>query len=605
MILRDYQQDAVKAIKSDLTGNDSTLLVLATGCGKTVTFARIIADRAHLGRALVVAHRAELIYQAAETIRTVTGLDVDIEMGQERADRSAWGQAPVIVATVQTLASRYMNRLCGFNPSEFATVIIDEAHHATGNSYRKVLGYFRHGVEDCEQFSEDFGEPVFVARRVPCDPPIAMVHKKYDAGLDGWRRKVSGNQDCKILGVTATPDRHDEESLGQIFDTVSYNYEIPDAISDGWLVPIKQRFVTVEGLDLSQVRTQAGDLNSTQLQKIMEIEENLHQVVHPTIELAKQRKTLVFAAGVDAADRMCEIFNRHKAGSAAFIHGKTDKEERKGLLKQYAAGEIQFMVNVGCLTEGFDDPGIEVVAMARPTKSRSLYSQMVGRGTRALPGVVDGISDPIARQSAIAGSAKPSLEVIDFVGNAGNHRLVTTLDMLGGNHTIEAVEKAISDAQDGGAWDSAELLEKTEEEMRIENERILREANNEEEKKKRRKILAKALYSTTRVVDVFDVLGVEPIQVRGWNAKQPPTEKQMEMLRRRGVIGPKANQVKEHELNKGTATQLIDSLMKRQNEKTCTYKQAKLLGKFGYPQDMTFADASTTIDALVRNGWRR
>ena len=182
-----------------------------------------------------------------------------------------------------------------------------------------------------------------------------------------------------------------EKPLGKVFESVAFDYQLPDAIHDGWLVPIEQQFVFVDGLDLSDCRTTAGDLNGGDLARVMEIEETLHRVVAPTMELAGDQKGLVFSASVAAAQRMAEIANRHKPGCAEFICGTTPMEDRREILRRYAQSDFQYLFNCMIATEGFDESTIGVVAIARPTKSRALYAQMVGRGTRPLPGIVDGL----------------------------------------------------------------------------------------------------------------------------------------------------------------------------------------------------------------------
>jgi superfamily II DNA or RNA helicase len=365
-----------------------TLAVLPTGTGKTVCFAHVAktwldSDR---GRVLIMAHREELIQQAADKVLQVTGLHADIEMGESRADQcSLIDQAPVVITSVQTMCRP--NRHERFDPRQFGLLIVDEAHHATAPTYRRVIDHF------------------------------------------------AQNPDLRILGVTATPDRADEEALGQAFESVAFTYEIETAIQDGWLVPIEQQFVQVQGLDLSGCRTTAGDLNEGDLARIMETEENLHGVVHPALELAGDRPSLFFMASVAHAERGAEIANRHQAESAVCLHGKTPRDERREKLKAFSRGEFQHLFNCGLFLEGFDETSIAVVAMARPTKSRALYAQAVGRGTRPLPGLVDGLDDAAARRRAIAMSHKPGLLVLDFVGNSGRHKLVSTADILGGNYS--------------------------------------------------------------------------------------------------------------------------------------------------------------------------
>lgn len=330
--LRDYQRHAADAIVESFKDNDSALVVMPTGCGKTVLFSEII-NRFQPNKAMVIAHREELIFQAKEKIERCTGLKSNIEMGQFRADTNwgLFGMSQVVISTVQTQNSG--DRLLNFKPEDFGLLVIDEAHHCTSPTYRKIIDYYRQ------------------------------------------------NPRLKVLGVTATPDRADEEALGQIFETVAFDYEILDAIKDGWLVPVEQQMVEVDGLDFSSVRTTAGDLNGADLAEIMEFEKNLHGIADPTIKIVGDRRTLVFTASVAQAERLCEIFNRHRAGCSAFVCGKTQKDDRRRIISDFDHGKIQFMVNCGVFTEGWDDKaidemGVQVIAIARPTKSRALYAQM-------------------------------------------------------------------------------------------------------------------------------------------------------------------------------------------------------------------------------------
>ena len=518
----------------------ATLLVMPTGSGKTRVVAGVI-ERLPAGRVMFLAHREELIFQAASHIHRVTGQQPAIEMAEMRADHAMFGKARVVVSSIQTqCAGRNGDtRMKRFDPGEFGLVVADEAHHVTAPTWRRVI--------------EHYGQ----------------------------------NPDLKILGVTATPDRHDEEALGQVFDSVAFDYELLDAIRDGWLVPIQQRSVVVDGLDYSSIRTTAGDLNGADLARVMEYEETLHGIAAPTMELAAGRKTLVFAASVAHAERLCEIFNRHRTECARFVTGTTPKDERRGMLADYAAGKFQILVNVGVATEGFDEPGIQVVVMARPTKSRALYAQMAGRGTRPLPGLVDAHEAADARRVAIAASAKPACQIIDFVGNSGRHKLITTADILGGNYSDEVVDRARKAAEDanGAPVDMAEALADAEKDLAEERERARRAA-----------LRVKARY-TSQVVDPFEVFHIEPWRERGWDTGRQPSEKMLALLERNGID--------TKGLTFTQAKQLVGEIIHRYEEKRCSFKQARLLSRYGYPTDVPFAEASRLIDALAKNGWKR
>lgn len=548
MKLRPYQVETVESVLAARDeGKPSALVVLPTGCGKTVTFAEIIRRVTAGGkRVMVIAHREELIRQAADKIHAITGEQPDIEMAGERADIGMFHKSKVVVASKDTLQGK---RLARFKPSDFGFIVTDEAHHAVAQTYRTIYKHF---------------EGVF------------------------------------HLGVTATPDRTDEEALGQIFSTVAYDYELPDAIKDGWLCPIKQRSVEVHGLDYSKVRTTAGELNGRDLAEVLSNEQILQQIVDATIRESRGRKTLVFTSpgfkteGDDSfrvSERMTEIFNRHALGCARLVMGTTPKDERAAILRDYRDGLFPYLVNVGVFTEGFDDPSIEVICMARATKSRSLYAQIVGRGTRPLPGVVDGVESPEERRAAIEASAKPACEVLDFEGNAGQHKLIHCADILGGNYSeqeIEVAEKHVKAASGGGApIDVTEALDLARDEIRR------KEAFN---RMKRAHIVGTAQY-TTRGVDPFDMLDIDRPVRRGWDTHEPPSDAQRGLLEKFGIDA--------RGLTKKEAHALISQCISNRKNGRATYKQLKILAKYGMGGDITFEEASRRIESIKQNGWKK
>jgi superfamily II DNA or RNA helicase len=557
MILRDYQQKASDSAWTDLTEASSTLVVMPTGCGKTILFADLIRRFNAAGcRAMVLAHREELIFQAADKIKRVTGLSVGVEMADYRLTPGLLQSYPVVVSTVQTQTAGGdgAGRMAKFDPKDYGLLIIDEAHHATADSYRRVINYYRN------------------------------------------------NPSLRVLGVTATPDRADEEALGQVFDTVAFDYEILDAINGGWLVPIEQQMVQVAGLDYSHIKTTAGDLNGRELADVLTAESMLQSIAAPTIEILGSKRALLFAAGVKQAERLAEIFNRHRVGMAKFICGETETDMRRETLRDFAAGKIQILCNCGVLTEGFDDAGdagspLQAIIMARPTKSRSLYAQMVGRGTRPLPGLVDAFVSPEDRVAAIAASVKPSMLVVDFVGNAGRHKLMSSADILGGNTSDAVVDRAIQKAmQSGKPMRMDRAFAEVQEEMEIEKRRLEEEERKRKEVASRNRLVARATYSTVSV-SPFDVFRLEPVVDRGWDKNKVLTEKQDGLLRRQG-IDPAT-------LSYASAKKLIGEIIFRFNNNLCSYKQAKILAKHGYDTNVEFKQASAIIDTLAKNGWRR
>ena len=524
----------------------STLLVMPTGTGKTVVMGSLV-QRWPNGRILLLAHREELIFQAAEKLERCCNEPCGIEMANSSVDESHEWKPRIVCASVQTLNSTRKGqwRMKKFDPMEFSLLLTDEAHHATAESYRRVYEWF------------------------------------------------GRNPNIKHLGVTATPDRADEEALGQIFETVAYDYELLDAIDDGWLVPIEQQFVTVEGLDLSQCKSDKRDLKEADVARVMQQEGLLHKIADPIVELSGDLPTLVFTASVAHAHSVAEIINRHKPGSAIAIDGETPKDERREMLKAYSRGDYQYLINMGVFLEGFDEPRIGCVAMARPTKSRSLYAQVVGRGTRPLAGLVDGLSDPIARRSAIATSGKPSLLVLDFVGNAGRHKLVSTADILSGNESDVVIDWAVAEAKRSGAKVDMREAMRAARARHEEEERLRRE-----QEAKRAAIRPKAKF-TTRAIDPFAVLDIIPQREAGWFKGKRPTERQLEILRRFKVPEDTLSS-----LSQGQAGQLMTKLIERARTDRCTLKQANILQRYGLSANLTFAQAGKAIDAIAATGWK-
>lgn len=540
MKMRPYQDAAIAGAFEAWKEAASALIVLPTGLGKTVVFSEVIR-RFQPTRAIVIAHREELIFQAAEKIKKVTGLDGGIEMGGFRADGWFGAPPPYVVSTVQTQCSGGDGggRMTKFLPGDFGLVVIDEAHHATAGTYRRVIDYYRQ------------------------------------------------NPACKILGVTATPDRADEEALGQVFEAVAYDYQILDAIRQGWLVPIRQQMVTVESMDFSNVRTTAGDLNQGELAEVMEEEDNLQRVAVPTVEICGDRRAIVFAATVRQAERLCEIINRYRPDRAAWLCGKTDREKRRKMLADFKRGALQYVVNVGVLTEGFDDSGVEVIVMARPTKSRSLYAQMAGRGTRphdSVAGLLGDLATDEERCAAIRSSAKPSCLIVDFCGNAGRHKLVTSADILGGNVSDEVVEAAARRARESGK--PVDMSDALAEEQRLADERRKAEAA------KRAALKSRAAFMLTDI-DPFNEWDLTPAKERGWDRRRHFTDRQKMVLMQR--IGVDADTIPYAQ-----GKQLLDEYFRRLQGGYASLKQTRCLRKWGVRAPMRFAEAGRMITGRAR-----
>jgi superfamily II DNA or RNA helicase len=481
-----------------------------------------------------MAHRKELIEQAAQSI----GLHLDegcgVEMGQLSDARRGRlvDRSKVVVASVQTLSRP--TRLQGFRPNEFGLVITDEAHHGTSDSYRTVYGWFQQ------------------------------------------------NRQCRFLGITATPDRSDEVMLGEIFETTAYKKDICEGIDDGWLVPVVQKFVYVKGLDFSSCRTTAGDVNAKDLERAMsgefdaedeeariEHEKMLHAVADPAIREANGRPGIVFCVTVRHSDDMAMMLRRHGC-TAESVTQETDSDTRTEIIRDFKAGRLQWLVGVGVFTEGFDAPNAEIIVNARPTKSRALYTQMVGRGTRPLMSAIRGIDDPEERKRRIAASAKPNCTVWDFVGNCGRHKLICTADILGDAYPEDLREAVLRrlrslsesfDIREEMAQEQArreEMQRLKAEQEKAERERAAKKAEELRERIRREAELrghkATAQYSTEEI----DPFGDGAQYQRGVDGPRRGScsDKQVEYLVALGVSRDKAMG-----FDKRQAGAVIDSLM--------------------------------------------
>lgn len=326
MQLRPYQEEARAKVQQEWKeGRKRTLLVLPTGCGKTIVFSKIIEDRVKMGeRVLVLAHRSELLEQASDKLMTATGLGTALEKA-ENTSIGSWFR--VVVGSVQTMQRE--KRLSQFPPNHFDTIVIDEAHHAISDGYQRVL--------------EHFGE-------------------------------------ANVLGVTATPDRGDMRNLGSYFDSLAYEYPLVDAIKSGYLSKIIAITIPLE-LDLSTVSQQGGDFKASEIGTALD--PYLEQIADEMVKQCKDRKTVVFLPLVKTSQKFRDILNE-KGFRAAEVNGES--KDRAEILEDFDKDKYNVLCNSMLLTEGWDCPTVDCVVVLRPTKVRALYSQMVGRGTRLAPG---------------------------------------------------------------------------------------------------------------------------------------------------------------------------------------------------------------------------
>ena len=378
MELRPYQKEAREAVFEQWETVKRTLLVLPTGCGKTVVFAKVAEECVRKGqRVLILAHRGELLEQAADKIEKSTGLKSAVEKA-ESSCLGSWYR--ITVGSVQSLQRE--KRLSQFPRNYFGTIIIDEAHHCISDGYQKVLGHF---------------------------------------------------PEARVLGVTATPDRGDMRNLGEYFESLAYEYTLPKAIREGYLSPIKALTLPVK-LDLSGVGIQAGDFKSGELATALD--PYLYQIAEEMAQYCMDRKTVVFLPLVKTSQKFRDILNE-KGVHATEVNGNSG--DRSEILKDFEEGNYNVLCNSMLLTEGWDCPSVDCVVVLRPTKVRSLYSQMVGRGTRLYPG-------------------KEHLLLLDFLWHTERHELCHPANLICENE--EVAQKMTANLEEAGCPIDIEAAEK-------------------------------------------------------------------------------------------------------------------------------------------------
>lgn len=395
--LRPYQHDALAAIADAAARGVSRQLVhLPTGTGKTIIFAALIAARG--GRALVLVHRDELVTQAVDKIRLFLP---DAAIGIVKGDRNEC-DAAIIVGSVQTLSRP--GRLAQLTPPDFATIIVDEAHHAAAPTYRRIL--------------DALGVGGFADPRVTCIPMVAPLASKEASGP-------------LLVGVTATPERADGVGLAGVFDEITFSRDLPWAIASGYLANLRAVRVHLADLDLRDVHVRGGDFVASELDSALRAANAPAHAVQAYADHGDGRRALIFTPTVASAHDMAAAFGA--AGYAAdALDGTTPADDRRAMLTRLHAGTTTLIANCGVLTEGVDVPAVSCILLARPTRSQTLFAQMVGRGTRPFPGKSDCL-------------------VIDLVGATADHTLITVATLIGADLSLKRDEGS-TDVFDAGAW---------------------------------------------------------------------------------------------------------------------------------------------------------
>jgi len=496
MKLRPYQEQAIAGARRAFMGDKqagieparAVIVTMPTGSGKSIIFKAIAQGVAERGRrVLLLVEGIKLVLQAAEHLRAA-GLTVGIEMAEHtavpesdlskpqrelydllpddgeglfvkgakvisaailcerglarkvrEAERSAGGwylrckpvPPQIVVASVDSM----IGRLDRYESDTFRMLIVDECHHAVAPSYLTVFKHF--GVS------------------VPVNDP------KDDADLI----KSPWVGDVLLFGLTATPDRGDKRDLMRLFEAVGFEYDIRSAIEDGWLVPIRQEFCHLPGLDLTTVRKNAGDLDARQLCELLE--PLMVPICDSILQVAGTRPTLCYSPLCNLADSA--TMRLRIAAPDRQIHtitGETEDDERERLFAGLDRGEVWALSSVGTLTEGVDLPRAAVAAMLRLTMSRLLYAQILGRVLRPAPEIAHALNDCASadeRKAMIAASSKPSATILDFAGNSGKHKLVRAIDIL--SDPEDPARNLAEREMEKGEKDPLEALARAQEEL--------------------------------------------------------------------------------------------------------------------------------------------
>lgn len=520
--LRPYQVEAIAEIERAWErGERAPMVTMATGTGKTTIFSEVI--RRHYARtgvrSLVLAHRIELIDQAAARL-TATGVRCEVESGDRRASRlGATLGVQAVVATVQTMRGR---RLSQWPRDSFSLVVIDECHRATADMYLEILDWF---------------------------------------------------SDARVLGVTATPDRGDGVAIGEVFSSEAYAYGIRAGITDGYLCDVRAKTIDLDRVTIEGVRSSkqehGRDLRADDLAKALAGDECMHAIAAPLAREAGDRSSLVFMPSVELTHELGRVLAGYVgADKVRSLDGSSDPEIRKQAIADYNDGRVQYLVNCALFTEGFDAPRTSCVAIARPTKSRALYAQMVGRGTRLYPGKADCL-------------------VLDFYPANTRHNLAKVVDIFDGETLDSQTTKDRDDAIKSGET----VMRATEAALALAREREEKRARERERQKQQ----IRATYEA-RERSLWTVASACGIKA-GDYAAPPMRDDQRARMEALKI------EIDARETVRTASAKIMEQTRRRRNG-LCTLKQAKVLARAGLPADMTFDAARECMDALVQARWR-
>lgn len=523
--LRDYQGEAKDCVEEGFLELQRILITLATGCGKTVIFVFLTKLWNSRGkRVLILAHTDSLIEQARDKLR-----NWGLESAKEKAEENADLHDMVVVASVQTLGQE--SRLAGWPEDHFDYIIIDEAHHTLAKRYRTIIDHFTK---------------------------------------------------AKVLGVTATVDRGDKKSLSDVYERIAYDYGILQACKDGWLVRPVVQTVPLE-IDLQGIK----NIESIQGQEEVShrLEPFINDIAASVVERAQNRKTLLFLPSVDLAIQMSDALNRNGMRSD-YVSGYCKNPEDK--LAAHRRGDVQALCNAMLLTEGYDDDSISVIVCLRPTQVRSLYVQIVGRGTRPHGSIVkelNAANTSEERCQILANSPKPNVLLLDFLWLYEKHDLCSPASLLSKDPRIQermrGTEGDLLNAEEQANRDFLESLKK---------------AVSKNKDRKAQLVDPLDMAEELGCIDFADY-----VPSTKWEAQAVPP-KVAEQLAKHGVDPATVSCM-------GQADLIIKKIIERQKRGLCTIRQMLLFRRFEKeydinPQLWSKQRASQEIVKLKSNKWK-
>jgi superfamily II DNA or RNA helicase len=554
---RDYQrEDVLACLQAWCGGARGVIFKEATGLGKSVIVAELARRLSLLGRVLVVVDVGILADDLLRTVERHTGRTAGVLTGDLK-DR--WRSAQIVVATVQTLyaGGREHETYRLLNPRDFAAVLVDECETSIAERYQGCVRHF-----------------------------------------------LDGNPQLVAAGLSATPRRGDGQGMGKLYD---YARQEPGALNrtilwgrdNGWLVHVRQAFVRVS-IDFSTLKLRKDDEGEkdyaeADLLRLFDSEQKLIELAKGIHGVAEERPAIVICPNsIEFAKALAHHLDACRRGCAEAVHGKQGRR-CDDLLVAYKRGDYPYVVSVNKLYKGFDADRVRMVFMCRKTRSARLYEQALGRGTRPLVEIrpaLDSEPDPQARRAIIAASDKPAMVMVDMVGINPSAKDMGVIDILAGDLSADARQRAKRKLiKAGGEQETEQAGREAEKEIAREHE--------EAERRKRRRLEVQAQVQ----VEYSDDLRASAGGQAKAGVKGIPEGMRDFLIR---------NKVRAEDVNRMSlrvAAKLFNDIKARRKARLCSYGQAQVLRRAGYDKSelhsMTFDAASSEIERVKANGWRR